>query len=95
MRLKWERMALLNLHAIHDYICQHDTRAVQNIAQQIQDSAVNLKSFPLLGRPAEIGDVRLLQVPGLPYLLPYRVINDTIHILAVFDERQRRPPEWQ
>jgi toxin ParE1/3/4 len=95
VRLKWERESLLNLVAIHDYICQHDPRAAESVAQRIQATAFNLKSFPLLGRPAEIGDVRLLQVPGLPYLLPYHVKGDVIHILAVFDERRKRPPEWQ
>jgi hypothetical protein len=35
-----------------------------------------------------------MQVPGLPYLLPYRVSGETIEILAVFDERRERPVEW-
>ncbi|CAN5244221.1 hypothetical protein BH10PSE7_BH10PSE7_42840 [soil metagenome] len=49
--------------------------------------------FPELGRASDRVDIRLLQVPRTPYLLPYRVIDSDIEILAVFDQRRDRPAE--
>jgi plasmid stabilization system protein ParE len=60
----------------------------------IAAAARRLTVFPQLGRASDRLDIRLLQVPGLPYLLPYRVVEDEIEIVAVFDERMERPPEW-
>jgi toxin ParE1/3/4 len=95
VRFKWLRRSLNDLNAIHDYIWSRNPLAADQVAQRIQDAALNLKQFPLLGRPSHNSNVRLLQVPGLPYLLPYQVGSDAVEILAVFDERQERPPEWQ
>jgi len=60
----------------------------------ISGAARRLVMFPQLGRPSDHIGIRLLQVPGRHYLLPYRLDGGDIEILAVFDERQERPPEW-
>jgi toxin ParE1/3/4 len=95
VRLKWKRRALINLSGIYDYIREENPAAAQSVAERIQQSALRLKQFPLLGRPTHKTSVRLLQVAGLPYLLPYEITGDAVEILAVFDERQQRPDEWQ
>ena len=94
MRLKWMRKARADLFGIHDYIAKHDPDAADRVAREIEMAAIRLKSFPQLGRPAHAVEVRLMQVPGLPYLLPYCVRSEFIEILAVFDQRRDRPPEW-
>ncbi len=94
MRLKWLRRARADLFGIHDYIAKHDPDAADRVAREIEMAAIRLKSFPQLGRPAHAVEVRLMQVPGLPYLLPYRVRGKFIEIVAVFDQRRERPPEW-
>lgn len=94
MRLKWLRQARTDLFSIHDFIAAHNPQAAERISQDISRAALRLKMFPQLGRAAHRSDVRLMQVPGLPYLIPYRVTGETIEILAVFDERMQRPDEW-
>ena len=94
MRLVWSLKSRVDLASIRDYILLRNPAAAEKVVGLIISSALRLEFFPQLGRAAEISEVRLLQVAGLPYLLPYRVWNDDIEILAVFDERQERPEEW-
>jgi toxin ParE1/3/4 len=94
MRLEWIGSSLSDMASIHDYIGARNPAAAERISDIIHKAALRLKAFPHLGRPTHWPDVRELQVPGLPYLLPYRVHDDIIEILAVFDERMERPEEW-
>jgi plasmid stabilization system protein ParE len=94
VRLKWLRQARTDLFSIHDFIAAHNPHAAERVSQDISQAALRLKMFPQLGRTAHRSDVRLLQVPGRPYLIPYRIVDDTIEILAVFDQRREPSPEW-
>lgn len=94
MRLAWRPRARRELFAIFDFIAQRDLGAAEQVASDIEESAKRLKSFPQLGRPSKDVGTRLLQIPNRPYMLPYRVKRDRIEILAVLDERMRRPPGW-
>ena len=94
MRLKWLSKARSDLISIHGYIHSYNPAAAERISKEITRAALRLKAFPQLGRPSDQVDVRLMQVPRLPYLLPYRVSGGTIEIIAVFDERRERPEEW-
>ena len=94
MRLKWLSKARADLISIHGYIQTYNPAAAERISKEITRAALRLKTFPQLGRPSDQLGVRLMQVPRLPYLLPYRVSGNVIEILAVFDERRERPEEW-
>jgi addiction module RelE/StbE family toxin len=94
MRVDWSDRAVADLHNIHRYIDIHNPTAAQKMMRLIASCARQLERFPELGRPSENPDIRLLQVPNRPYLLPYRVLGNRIEILAVFDERMERPRNW-
>jgi len=95
MRLVWSENAIADLLSIHRYIAGRNPAAAQKAMRVISAAALQLEQFPELGRPASESGSRLLQVPRLPYLLPYRIMNDgVIEILAVFDERMERPKAW-
>ena len=94
MRLVWSEASQADLHAIHRYIDERNPVAAQKVMQAIETAAERLRSYPQLGRASDRTDVRLLQVPGNPYLLPYRVAEGEIEIIAVVDERMERPREW-
>ncbi len=91
MRLRWQRRALSDLFAIQAHIARHNPAAADAVGWEIQTAAMRLKQFPNLGHSGEWIGVRELQVPGRPYVLPYRLNGEIIEILAVFD--QRRDPE--
>lgn len=91
MRLKWRRRANLDFQRIRRHIARANPLAAMQVSRDIQAAADRLVNFPELGHAGEHIGVREMQVPGRPYLLPYRIQGDVIEILAVFD--QRRDPE--
>jgi toxin ParE1/3/4 len=97
VRIVWLVFAQRDLLSIFAYYESAANKDVANRAlQRIVRSASNLIDNPYLGRPSESADgIHELQVARLPYLLPYRVVDDRIEILRVFHESQERPSAWQ
>jgi plasmid stabilization system protein ParE len=97
MRIVWlafARRDLLSISTYYEAVAGKDVAA--RIMQRIVRSASGLLDNPHLGHPSESTDgAHELQVARLPYLLPYKVINDRIEILRVFHESQDRPSTWQ
>ena len=97
MKLVWLPFASFDLSSIAEYYEKAATPALADkLIQQIVHSASALIENPHLGRPSESADgIHELHVPHLPYLLPYRVVDDRVEILRVFHEAQDRPSAWQ
>ncbi|MBM3261697.1 type II toxin-antitoxin system RelE/ParE family toxin [Candidatus Kaiserbacteria bacterium] len=97
MRIVWLVFAQRDLVSIAEYYRQAaDADISRHIISAIVHSASLLIDNPYLGRLSESTDgVHELHVPHLPYLLPYRVIDDRVEILRVFHESQDRPSAWQ
>ncbi len=95
MRIRWVGTSLDDLHAIRTYIAQHNPYAAESIAALIKHSVSNLSLFPLMGRPTDWSDKRVLFVPGSAYMIPYRVWRDEIQVLAVIDTRTERAGSWR
>ncbi len=95
MKLVWLPFASFDLSSIAEYYAATPALA-DKLIQQIVRSASALIGNPHLGRPSESADgIHELHVPDLPYLLPYRVVDDRVEILRVFHEAQDRPSSWQ
>lgn len=83
MKIRWSKRAIEDLTAIRRYIAADNPRAAQQLARAIAVGAENLSAHPQIGRPSHVPNVRELIVPGLPYLIAYRVREDTIEIIAI------------
>jgi plasmid stabilization system protein ParE len=53
-----------------------------------------LTEQPHIGHPTDDEEVLEWHIPGLPYSLPYRIIDNQIQVLRVFHEAQHRPESW-
>jgi plasmid stabilization system protein ParE len=97
VRIVWLPLAQRDLLEILAYFESVASKDVGNrIVQRIVHSAEYLIGNPYLGRRSEsVAGVHEWQVARLPYLLPYRVVDDRIEILRVFHESQERPPTWR
>ena len=97
MTLVWLPFASRDLASIAEYYeAAASAPLASQVIQQIIRSASALIENPHLGRPSEsVEGIHELHVPRLPYLLPYRVIDDRVEILRVFHEAQDRPSAWQ
>ena len=91
MRVRWLRKALLNLDQEADYIAQDNVKAAAKFVLHLRDSALLLSKQPDLGRPGRIPGTRELVISDFPYILPYRVRDNTVEILRVFHTARKWP----
>ena len=57
--------------------------------------ARSLSEQPYLGSVKVDQDILEWHIPGLPYTLPYQIVNNEIQILRVFHESQNKPAKWE
>jgi len=94
MRIFWTGPALSDLRALHAEVARDNEHAAGAMVARIVDRAERqLLRLPESGRPGRIPKTRELVISGTPYVLPYRIMGDTIHILRVFDSARRWPEE--
>jgi addiction module RelE/StbE family toxin len=61
------------------------------VIDRIEQLVKRLATFPESGRVGHIPGTRELVVPGLPYLVVYRVTPDAVEILRVFHTSRNWP----
>ena len=88
----WTEVARQDLEQIADYIASESPAAALRVVDRIEERAATLDSLPLRGRvPPEllrfqVQMYRELQIP--PWRLIYRVYDDRVVVLGVFDGRR-------
>jgi toxin ParE1/3/4 len=60
------------------------------VLRRIEYSIGQLVIFPFSGRPGVVSGTRILVVPGLPYVVIYRVREEDVDIIAVLHAARRR-----
>ncbi|CUW40572.1 Addiction module toxin, RelE/StbE [Magnetospirillum sp. XM-1] len=83
MRLRWTRPALRDLSDIHAYIAERDTAAALRVIRLLRAQADGLAVHSHMGREGLVEGARELVVPGLPFLIAYRVTEEFVDILAL------------
>jgi toxin ParE1/3/4 len=91
VRVKWLHTALANLDVEAEFIARENPAAAGRVVAAIAGAVEKLRRYPALGRPGRIIGTRELVVPGTPYIVPYRVRNDTVEVLRVFHAARRWP----
>jgi len=91
MRVRWTAPALHDLEAIGDYIERDNPAGADQAIARIFECADLLAVQPNLGRPGRVPGTRELVVSDTPFIAPYRVLEDTVEILAVFHGARRWP----
>ena len=90
MKVRFKARALRHVEKIYEHIAIHDPTAASRVVGRIEHSIIRLGFLPLSGRPGVVEGTRILVVPGLPYVVIYRVGNDTIDIIAILHTARRR-----
>jgi len=91
MRIVWSRRAVQHLTAIRSYIAKDNPGAAQRVAARILESVDLLAGHPHIGRSGRVIGTRELVVSGTPYVIPYRVQEDRLELIAVFHGKQKWP----
>ena len=91
MRVRWLRKALLDLEEIETFVGLDSPAAAVDTVIKIINSVSLLREQRGIGRAGRVPGTRELVVPGLPYIVPYRVKNETVQVLRVFHTSRKWP----
>jgi toxin ParE1/3/4 len=87
MRTVWSRRALQHLVEIRSYLAKDHPRAVRQVVARLLESVDRLAGYPHIGRSGHAIGTRELVVSGTPYVIPYRVTEDRLQLIAVFSRQ--------
>ena len=90
MRLRLTSRAHRDLVSITSYLAedQRNPRAARIVLERIERALARIQAMPRIGRESARPDTRELSVPGLPFIVVYRLRHDTIEVLTVFHTSQ-------
>jgi len=92
MTVIWSPEAIADLAALGAYIASDDLAAAQRVALHIIRSVETfLPNSPEMGRPGRIPGTRELVITRTPYIVPYRLVGNTVQVLRVFHSARRWP----
>jgi toxin ParE1/3/4 len=91
MKIKWVRLALNDLDEAGEFIARDNPKAASRVLKRIWDAVQMLADQPHAGRAGRIPGTRELVIAGTPFIIPYRVAENTIQILRVLHGKQKWP----
>jgi addiction module RelE/StbE family toxin len=93
MQIKWFSEAIQDLTEVRKYIAKDKPRTAQDVAKRVVEEIALLKNHPGMGRPGRVEGTREFLIPGLPYIIPYRVRNNIIELLRLLHAARIWPKE--
>jgi len=88
----WSREAIDDLAALRAYIEADNPAAARGVALHIiRNVETLLPANPEMGRPGRVPGTRELVIPRTPFIVPYRLVGDTVQILRIFHAARRWP----
>jgi addiction module RelE/StbE family toxin len=91
MKIKWVRLALNDLDAAGEFIAQDNPAAAGRVLKRIWDAVYMLADQPHAGLAGRVPGTRELVIANTPFIIPYRVIGDTVQILRVLHAKRKWP----
>ena len=93
MRARWLAAARTDVREIARWIARARSVAAKEVARRIRDTAQTPGQNPGLSRAGAVLDTRERVIPGLPYIIIYRV-RDVVEIVWVVDARRDWPANF-
>lgn len=93
MKLLWTERALAEIDEAFAYVAADSPMAAERLALLIETKALLLIDQPSMGRPGRVDGTREFVVTGTPYILPYRVRDGRVEILAVLHASRQWPDQ--
>ena len=91
MKIDWTVPALQHIREAREYIEIDNPTAATRQIDRIEAAVNLLRAFPMMGRAGRRAGTRELPVPGTPYILVYRVKQESVQMLAVLHGSR----DWQ
>jgi toxin ParE1/3/4 len=88
----WSPEAIADLVALRAHIEQDDPAAAQRVALHIIHNVETLlPNSPEMGRPGRVPGTRELVIPRTPFIVPYRLVGNTIQLLRIYHSARQWP----
>jgi addiction module RelE/StbE family toxin len=94
MKILWTEPARMDLRDIFLYISNDNPKAARDLLETIKKRVGLLKENPRLGRLGRVEGTYELVLAGTRYIIPYRIKNLQIEILAVFHGSREWPDDF-
>lgn len=91
MTVVWSKRFARALHREYEYLRSNDPVNAVKVRDRIIRAAESLAQFPNRGRAWRLPEGRELVIPGLPYVLIYRVKIDQVLIVSLFHTSRNWP----
>jgi len=91
VKIRWTTPAVEQLERIFDFIAADSPTAADRTIRRIRESIRRTAQMPFSGRVGRVSGTREIPVPRTPYLVAYRVVDNSIHVLAVFHGAESWP----
>jgi toxin ParE1/3/4 len=91
MKIRWVRLAWVDLEEAVSFIARDNPAAARKMAKRIWEAARLLAEHPGAGRAGRVPGTRELIIGGTPFILPYRVKDNTVQILRVLHSSRKWP----
>ena len=88
------RLALIDLNEAATFIAQDNPEAANRMVRRIREAVRILSDQPDAGRPGRVHGTRELVIADTPFILPYRVVNNTVQILRVLHGARKWPEQF-
>lgn len=90
MRIRWTPAAADDLQHIYDYLIEHEPRLARPTVLALREAVFSPRKLPHRGRPGAVEGTRELLHDRLPYIVAYRVKEDTVEVLHIWHPSQER-----
>jgi len=94
VKVRWTLPAANQLQEIFDYIAAENPAAAGRTVRRIRTSIHQTARMPNAGRTGRVAGTREVVVPGTSYLVAYRILKSTIHVLAILHGAQEWPESF-
>jgi toxin ParE1/3/4 len=95
VNIVWSSEAIRDLISLTAYIAEESPAGARRVVIRILQTVETLLPHnPQVGQPGRVPDTRELVIPRTPYIVPYRLQNQTIQILRVYHGAQRWPESF-
>jgi toxin ParE1/3/4 len=91
MRIRWTYAAAEDLEHIKDYLTEHHPQFAQSTVIELYETIRSLKTSPHRGRLGREEGTRELVLSRLPYIVAYRIKEQSVEILHIYHGAQNRP----
>jgi len=95
VKVRWTMPAVDQLQSLFEYIADENPAAAERTVRRIHEAVLRTAHMPKSGRIGRVAGTREITVPGTPYLVAYRIVENLIHVLAILHGAQEWPKSFE